>query len=39
MSSPVAKKAPTTWGHARWPRAGPTSTVPGMVQKKASGWR
>ena len=39
MSSPVAKKAPTTSGHVRWPRAGPTRTVPGIVQKKASGWR
>ena len=39
MSSPVAKKAPTTSGHARWPSAGPTRTVPGIVQKKASGPR
>ena len=39
MSTPVAKNAPTTSGHRRWPRAGPTRTVPGIVQKKASGWR
>ena len=39
MSSPVAKNAPTTSGHGRWPRAGPTRTVPGIVQKNASGWR
>lgn len=39
MSRPVATNAPTTSGHRRWPRAGPTSTVPGIVQKNASGWR
>ena len=38
-SRPVAKKAPTTCGQVRWVRAGPTSTVPGMVQKKARGCR
>ena len=39
MSSPVAKKAPTTSAKLRWPSAGPTSTVPGIVQKNASGCR
>ena len=39
MSSPVAWKAPTTSAQLRWPSAGPTSTVPGIVQKKTSGCR
>ena len=39
MSNPVARNAPITSGKLRWVSAGPTSTVPGMVQKKASGWR
>ena len=39
MRKPVARNAPITSGKLRWVSAGPTSTVPGMVQKKASGWR
>ncbi len=39
ISAPVAMKAPITSGNDRWQSAGPTSTVPGMVQKKTSGWR
>ena len=39
ISTPVAKKAPTTSAKDMWPRAGPTSTVPGIVQKNAKGWR
>jgi hypothetical protein len=35
----VPKNAPTTSGQRRWASAGPTSTVPGIVQKKASGCR
>jgi hypothetical protein len=38
-STPVATNAPMTSGHVRCPRAGPTRTVPGMVQKNARGWR
>ena len=32
-------KAPTTSGQVRWDSAGPTSTVPGIVQKNAIGSR
>ena len=39
ISSAVAKYAPTTSAKLRCASAGPTSTVPGMVQKKASGCR
>ena len=39
ISSPVATNAPTTSGQRRWPSAGPTRTVPGIVQKNARGWR
>jgi hypothetical protein len=39
ISRPVAKNALTTCGQDRCPNAGPTRTVPGIVQKKASGWR
>ena len=39
MSTPVAMKAPMTSGKVRCPRAGPTSTVPGIVQNIAKGWR
>jgi hypothetical protein len=39
MKTPVAMNAPTISGHDRWDSAGPTSTVPGMVQKNAIGTR
>lgn len=39
ISTPVAKNAPITSGKLRCPSAGPTSTVPGMVQKNTSGCR
>ena len=39
INTPVAMKAPMTSGNVRWPSAGPTSTVPGMVQKNTSGCR
>ena len=39
IRTPVAMKAPITSAKVRWPSAGPTRTVPGMVQKNASGWR
>ena len=39
ISTPVARKAPTTSGSDRWPSAGPTSTEPGMLHRNTSGWR
>ena len=39
MKIPVAMNAPTISGQDRCDNAGPTSTVPGMVQKKAIGRR
>ena len=39
ISTPVARNAPTTSAKLRCASAGPTSTVPGMVQKKPSGCR
>ena len=39
ISRPVAMKAPMICANVKWPSAGPTRTVPGMVQKNASGWR
>ncbi len=39
ISTPVARKAPITSGKLRWPSAGPTSTAPGMLQRKISGCR
>ena len=39
MRTPVARNAPTTSGKARCASAGPTSTVPGIVQKNTRGWR
>ncbi len=39
ISTPVATNAPITCGKLRCPSAGPTSTVPGIVQKNASGCR
>ena len=39
ISRPVATNAPTTSARRRCVSAGPTSTVPGIVQKKASGIR
>ncbi len=39
MRSPAAMYAPITSAKLRWTSAGPTSTAPGMVQKKTSGWR
>ncbi len=39
MSPPVARKAPMTSAQRRWLSAAPTSTVPGIVQKKTSGCR
>ena len=39
MTSAVTAKAPSTSGQVRWSSEPPTTTVPGMVQKNASGWR
>jgi len=39
ISRPVAWYAPITSAKLRCPSAGPTSTAPGIVQKKTSGWR
>ena len=39
IRTPVATNAPITSGKVRCPSAGPTSTAPGIVQKKTSGWR
>ncbi len=33
------RRTPTTSAQRRWPSAGPTSTVPGIVQKNTSGCR
>ena len=35
----MARKAPITCGKLRCSSAGPTSTAPGMLQRKTSGWR
>ncbi len=39
IRTPVATKAPTTSANRKCPSAGPTSTVPGIVQKNTSGDR
>ena len=39
ISNPVARNAPITSGKLRCVSAGPTSTVPGMLQRNTSGWR
>jgi len=39
MSTPQAMYAPMTSWKLKWSSAGPTSTVPGIVQKKTSGCR
>ena len=39
IRAPVAKNAPSTCSHGRCSNDAPTTTVPGIVQKKASGCR